>query len=601
MKRTLGLAVLAVSLFAIPALAAVDNAAPVITITWPHEGLTIATDRADVQAAYEASEDAAIQQVSLVLDGRTVALHSIDPPEQSGAVSFVWVAAEYADGSHDITVRAVDTAGEVAEQTISVLLTRRPVEINRGVRILSPEPGTTVAGRTPIEVVPDRPASVRYVIFLIDDVFKAMTNMQPFTYVWDTTRYLNGLHELQVKAYLGSGGEALSPPVQVRVDNPSGPTSMREAAAGSRERPRSTTARDWPPARAKQPTVPPPMRTQSLTPAATTITMADPQVGAPGTAPFVSATGELMHPPSPLRAEQKGRVQPVEIATLPAGAEEAAPSEMASSGPPAEPTVIPAEGEMPAVSCLDAMGAQARVPEAAPIAVALLPALPVEEQAPVAPAARSVAVGSQRPAAATSAPAVEASSPTPAAAQIAMLPPRPIERIPTPKVTAAPAPAEVVHVVRVGDWLWAIASEYGVSPKAIARANGLSDANMIHPGQRLMIPAAPVYFDNRPLATEVPTTIAEGRAMVEFRPVIEESGGSVVWESAEKRASAVARGHEVAVTIGSDRAEVDGGWTAMGAPAELRTNRAVVPLRFLGDALDLVLQYEDGIIHIASW
>jgi hypothetical protein len=38
----------------------------------------------------------------------------------------------------------------------------------------------------------------------------------------------------------------------------------------------------------------------------------------------------------------------------------------------------------------------------------------------------------------------------------------------------------------------------------------------------------------------------------------------------------------------------------MGMPAALRSNRTVVPLRFLGDALDLALQYQDGIIHIAG-
>jgi LysM repeat protein len=172
--------------------------------------------------------------------------------------------------------------------------------------------------------------------------------------------------------------------------------------------------------------------------------------------------------------------------------------------------------------------------------------------------------------------------------------------MPARKVTAAPAPAEVVYVVQAGDWLWAIAAEHGVSPKELARANGISDAEVIHPGQRLVIPVTPVYFDNRPLVSEVPTTIANGRAMVQLRPVIEEAGGRIVWEPAERRASAVARGHEIAVTIGSDRAQVDGRQVAMGAPAALRCERTVVRLRFLGDALDLLLQYEDGVVHIAS-
>ncbi len=172
--------------------------------------------------------------------------------------------------------------------------------------------------------------------------------------------------------------------------------------------------------------------------------------------------------------------------------------------------------------------------------------------------------------------------------------------MPARKVAAAPAPAEMVYVVQAGDWLWGIAAEYGVSPERLARANGISEAGVIHPGQRLVIPVTPVYFDDRPVVFEVPTTIADGRATVQLRPVIEEAGGRVVWQPAERRASAVARGHEIAVTIGSDRAQVDGRQVAMGARAALRRDRTVVRLRFLGDALDLLLQYEDGVVHIAS-
>lgn len=251
------------------------------------------------------------------------------------------------------------------------------------------------------------------------------------------------------------------------------------------------------------------------------------------------------------------------------------------------------------MSAVAAEAPEARTPEPSPIEVALLSA-EAPARAPASPPVRSVPASSAEPAPAASAPAILESEPVPSSAQIAMLPPRPVERTPAPKLTAAPAPTETVYVVQGGDWLWAIASEYGLHPREIVRANGLSDASLIHPGQRLVIPATPVYFDNRPLRAEVPTTIANGRAIVPFRPVIEEAGGSVVWQPVERRASAVARGHEIAVTAGSDQAQVDGAQVAMGMPAALRSNRMVVPLRFLGDALDLALQYEDGIIHIAS-
>ncbi len=615
MKGTLRLALVVISLVAIPALAAAENASPTVAITWPQEGLTIASDRIEVTATYEAAGDAAVAEISLVVDGTIAASHEVEPAEAAGSASFVWAVANYAAGSHEVTIRVVDSSGAVGEHTITVQVVQTREALGPGIRITSPKPGQAVAGETQVKVESDDPALVRYVIFLVDDVFKAMTNVQPFIYVWDTSRYLNGLHELQAKAYLSGGGEALSSRVEVMVDNPSGATAMRQPTR-SAQAAATESAPAWPPARAGQPTLPAPMHTESPTTAGPTVTVSEPELGLPGTAPFMSGTGELIRPPSPTAATESGRAQPVQIAAPAVEDVEAAPEvveveETAAASPPPEVAVSAAEAEPPALTAAAAEESlpaataaapeapEARTPEPSPIEVALLP---VEAPAPmpVAPPVRSVPESSPEPAPAATAPAVVVSEPAASSAQIAMLPPRPVERMPAPKLTAAPAPAEVVYVVKAGDWLWAIASEYGVHPREIVRANGLTDASVIQPGQRLVIPTTTVYFDNRPLRGEVPTTIADGRAIVPFRPVIEEAGGSVQWEPVERRASAVARGHEIAVTAGSDQARVDGGQVAMGMPAALRSNRMVVPLRFLGDALDLALQYEDGIIHIAS-
>ncbi len=596
MKATLVLALIAVSLFAIPALAAADDAAPSVTITWPQEGLTIAADRIAVKVTYQAAGDAAVARVSLSVDGRVVDAREIDPAESVGRVSFAWAAGSYEVGDHEITVTATDSFGEMGEQTISVRIERGDAGFARSIRIVSPRSGGTVAGKTPVEVAVDETAVVRYVIFLVDDVFKAMSNVRPFTYVWDTTRYLNGLHELRVKAYLSGGAEALSPTVEVRIDNPSGATAMR-APGGSQARLAAAPSGDLTPARAGRPTLPPPKHTASPTFLNPIITVAEPEVGRPGTAPFVSASGELVRPPSPASAPETGRVQPIQVAALPLGDSPAMIGEPPAVG---EPVLSPAAGELSAASAVKAEPVEVRAPLASPIEVALAPPETTDRTTPK-PLRRTAPAPEAQTAVAAREPATARSQPAASQLQLAMLPPWPVERAPTPKVTAEPTAGRVVYVVQPGDWLWAIASKYGVSPKAVARANGLSDLNTIHPGQRLIIPTTPVYFDNRPLRTEVPTTIVNGRAIVPFRPVIEEAGGSVIWEPAAKRASAVARGHDVAITIGSDQAQVDGSLVAMGAPAALRNNRAVVPLRFLGDALDLVLQYQDGVIHIASW
>lgn len=54
--------------------------------------------------------------------------------------------------------------------------------------------------------------------------------------------------------------------------------------------------------------------------------------------------------------------------------------------------------------------------------------------------------------------------------------------------TNAHADSGGVHVVRAGDTLASIAKTYGVSASALARANGISNPDLIRVGQRLVIP-----------------------------------------------------------------------------------------------------------------
>ena len=54
----------------------------------------------------------------------------------------------------------------------------------------------------------------------------------------------------------------------------------------------------------------------------------------------------------------------------------------------------------------------------------------------------------------------------------------------------ATAPAQVTHVVQLGETLSAIGRLYGVTYQAIMEANGLTDPGLIAVGQELVIPPA---------------------------------------------------------------------------------------------------------------
>jgi LysM repeat protein len=52
----------------------------------------------------------------------------------------------------------------------------------------------------------------------------------------------------------------------------------------------------------------------------------------------------------------------------------------------------------------------------------------------------------------------------------------------------APPPAPRIHVVQPGDTLYRLALRYGTTVYAIAQANNLANINLIHVGQKLIIP-----------------------------------------------------------------------------------------------------------------
>ena len=58
----------------------------------------------------------------------------------------------------------------------------------------------------------------------------------------------------------------------------------------------------------------------------------------------------------------------------------------------------------------------------------------------------------------------------------------------TPTPTPNPA-GPAVYVVQSGDSLWKIADSYGITVDALVEANGLSEDDVIHPGQELIIPS----------------------------------------------------------------------------------------------------------------
>lgn len=387
--------------------------------------------------------------------------------------------------------------------------------------------------------------------------------------------------------------------------------------------------------------MPPPVRAESPTPILPDATLLAPALAVPGTAPFVSPSGDLITPP--LASAQLP--SPVEIAALPTSAGPMpAPSTMVApertaptvspvgTTPPVETSgVVEAESALSPQTVSESAASPAREPASSPLELAMLPLAPerqVEpasqtstqastdaaaaeapqpthpaeaEPPPTSPPAEHASAPSEVAAAQEAeGPVTEAVTPMPSDVRIAMLPPKPLEAAPAPRVSAEPIPTSVTYVVRAATSLARVSAECGVPVAEIARANGLESADVLKAGQRLSIPSLGVALNGKPIAFDVPAVLTDGRAVVPFRAVIEEAGGKVTWNAKVHKATASAAGHSLAVAIGSDQATVDGSAVTMSQAAQIRCGRTVVPLRFIGDALDLALQYSDGIIHVAS-
>ncbi len=66
---------------------------------------------------------------------------------------------------------------------------------------------------------------------------------------------------------------------------------------------------------------------------------------------------------------------------------------------------------------------------------------------------------------------------------------------PVPSTPSQPIPSNPgTHVVKQGETLKTIAALYGVTPELIAAANGITNVNLIYAGQVLKIPQAPRYY-----------------------------------------------------------------------------------------------------------
>lgn len=105
-------------------------------------------------------------------------------------------------------------------------------------------------------------------------------------------------------------------------------------------------------------------------------------------------------------------------------------------------------------------------------------------------------------------------------------------------------------------------------------------------------PSPVIMANGQPVKCDVPPYIdSSGRTMVPVRFVVEALGAGVEWQEAEKKVLIRGAGREIELVIGSRSALVDGEQWDMDTVPVLKNDRTMVPLRFIGEALGISVDW----------
>ncbi len=109
-----------------------------------------------------------------------------------------------------------------------------------------------------------------------------------------------------------------------------------------------------------------------------------------------------------------------------------------------------------------------------------------------------------------------------------------------------------------------------------------------------------LILNGRPFRTQVAPVTQGGRVLVPLRDIFEGLGARVNYNSFNNTITARRRGTTVRMELGSRRAEINGQRVRLDVPATTIYGSTMVPLRFVGESLGAVVDYNPrrGVIRI---
>ena len=206
-----------------------DTTAPTVSVTAPAAGSTVS---GTVTVSATASDNVGVAGVQFLLDG--VALGAEDT---TAPYSVSWNTTATANGSHTLTARARDAAGNQTTSPAVAVTVQNADTTAPTVSVTAPAAGSTVSGTVTVSATASDNVGVAGVQFLLDGVaLGAEDTTAPYSVSWNTTTTANGSHTLTARARDAAGNQTTSPAVAVTVQNAdtTAPTvSVTAPAAGS--------------------------------------------------------------------------------------------------------------------------------------------------------------------------------------------------------------------------------------------------------------------------------------------------------------------------------------------------------------------------------
>jgi len=181
----------------------VDSVRPTISIVAPIGGATVS---GALQIQGSATDNVGVTRVELWIDSK------LDSTCSSVTYNCSWNAGSVAAGTHAVTVKAYDAAGNLgsASESLTVTALTAADTQNPAVQIVNPAAGSSVTGTVSITAVASDNVGVSQVSIYVDGVLKLTSTGTSATYAWNTKKGGRGPHTVTAKAWDAAGNSAVA-------------------------------------------------------------------------------------------------------------------------------------------------------------------------------------------------------------------------------------------------------------------------------------------------------------------------------------------------------------------------------------------------------